>query len=135
MLVRTNERIDRATSGRALSLSWAMRVAVPGAVAIVAFFIGLHYYSNPVPPATAGLTPILSEFNDGALDSLMAAHAVLDTTELMGDTQGSWFDIPGDLAADYLLSTDRTGIVAESLQDNELDDVLAVLAANRATTF
>jgi hypothetical protein len=135
MLVRTNARIDGATSGRALSLSWAMRVAVPGAVAIVAFFIGLHYYGNPVPSATAGLTPILNEINDAALDSLMELHAVVDTTELIGDNQAGWFDIPGDLAAEYLLSTDRTGVVAETLQDRELDEVLAALAGNRGTTF
>jgi hypothetical protein len=135
MLVRTNERIDRATSGRALSLSWAMRVAAPGVAAIVAFFIGLHYYGTPAQPETDGLAPMLTGLSDGALDSLMEVHAMVDTTALFGDVQGSLFDISGDLAADYLLSTDRTDLVAETLRDREVDEVLTTLAGGRRTTF
>ena len=44
LLVKTNQRIDAVTSGKALSISWLARVAVPGVVAILFFFIGLHYY-------------------------------------------------------------------------------------------
>src|SRR5512140_166025 len=44
LIVHTNERIDRETSGKALSIHWALRVAFPGVLAIISFFIGLHYY-------------------------------------------------------------------------------------------
>jgi hypothetical protein len=135
MLVETNERIDRATSARALSLSWAMRVAVPGVVAIIAFFIGLHYYGTPVRQETDALAPVLVDFSDGALDSLMEAHAMVDTTTLVEGARGGLFDISGELAADYLLATNQTGVVVEMLQDREVDDVLTVLAGNRHTTF
>ena len=45
MLVKTNSRIDDVSSVRALSIGWALRVAIPGVVAIISFLIGLHYYS------------------------------------------------------------------------------------------
>jgi hypothetical protein len=135
MLVKTNDRIDRATSGRALSLSWALRVAVPGVVAIVAFFIGVHYYTTPAQPDPAGLTPVLSAFSDTALDSLMEVHAVVDTSAIAGDTQGGLFDIPADQAAEYLLATDRIDVVAETFEEKDLEAVLTVLAANHTTSF
>ena len=47
LLVRTNERIDHATSGKAISLSWAARVALPGVITIVFFFVALRYYYEP----------------------------------------------------------------------------------------
>jgi len=135
MLVRTNERIDRAAGGRALSLSWIVRVAVPGVVAIIAFFIGLHYYGTPVPREPGGLGPLLGDLTENALDSLMEMHAVLDTAALLDGTSGNFFDIPADMAAEYLLATDRTDLVAETLDDRQVDDLLTALAANRGTTF
>src|SRR4030042_6452064 len=49
LLVRTNERIDHATSGKAISLSWAARVALPGVITIIFFFVALRYYYEPEP--------------------------------------------------------------------------------------
>ncbi len=135
MLVRTNERIDSATSARALSLSWAVRVAVPGVVAIVAFFIGLHYYTTPVTRTAEGLTPLLNELSDAALDSLLQVHAAVDSSSLLGDTPGEFLAITGELAAEYLLSTDRTDIVAETMDEEEMQAVLKAMTAGRTATF
>jgi hypothetical protein len=53
LLVESNRRLDEATSGKAISISWAARVAIPGVVAIIFFFIGLHYYSPDEPPPSS----------------------------------------------------------------------------------
>lgn len=134
MLVRTNERIDRATSGRALSLSWAVRVAVPGVVAIIAFFVGLHYYGTPASREPGGMVPFLSDLTDGALDSLMELHAVIDSTALADHAGDGLFDIPGDLAADYLLATDPD-LVAETLDEQQVQQVLTALTTDRGAAF
>lgn len=128
LLVRTNERIDRAASGRALSLSWAVRVAVPGVVAIVAFFIGLHYYGTPVPREPSALLPILSALPAPALDSLMDAHAVVDSDAF--NDQAGMFEIRGDAATEYLLHTYRVDLVAETLNDQQVEEILTRLTAS-----
>ena len=72
LLVRTNERLDRATSGVAISLSWLARVAVPGVVAIIFFFIGLHYYAPVTPrPSVAEVKRMVNRFYPGAWEPIM----------------------------------------------------------------
>src|SRR5512141_561288 len=44
LIIRTNQRVDAAASAKAISISWAARVAIPGVVAIVSFLIALQYY-------------------------------------------------------------------------------------------
>ena len=47
LIARTNRRLDEAASGKAISISWAARVAIPGVVAIIFFFVsGIILYSK-----------------------------------------------------------------------------------------
>jgi hypothetical protein len=128
MLVRTNERIDRLSSGRALSLSWAARVAVPGVVAIIAFFTALHYYGTPQPPRGNEVTPLLTGLADSQMDSLFEVAGLADSAAIVAAAGAGLFDVSSDGAADYLLEHDRSALVLESLSDAELDRVLAVLS-------
>ena len=69
LIIRTNARIDEATSGKALSLSWAWRVAIPGVFAIVSFLIGVHYYVPGQPDERVTVASVLSALPSAAIDS------------------------------------------------------------------
>lgn len=122
--VRTNERIDHAASGKAITMSWAARVAIPGVVALLSFLVGVHYYAPlPGPPAA----PLLSVLNDlpvQTVDSLVLASAtVIDSAdaELVNATV---FDAGSDEIAAYLLESGGASGVGEFLDDDDMDQIL-----------
>lgn len=129
MLVRTNERIDRLSSGRALSLSWAARVAIPGVVAIIAFFTALQYYGTPQPHRGNEVAPLLTGLADTQMDSLFEVTGVGDSAAVVAAAGAGLFDVSSDGAADYLLQNDRSVLVLESMTDAEVDEVLATLGS------
>jgi hypothetical protein len=131
LIIRTNRRIDEATSGKALSISWAWRVAVPGVVAVVSFLIGLHYYA-PVQPQRDDMMiekAVLS-LPEGTLDSLLTHPEQLDPPLTVADIGGDPFEISGDVIADYLISNQRATDLVETMSDTEADQVIAALMAN-----
>lgn len=124
LIVRTNRRIDEASSTRAISLSWVARVALPGVVAIVSFFIGLHYYGYQSPASTS-VTPFVKTLSTPVIDSLLVEQADFPGSGLLDE----WIlTIPVDYVREYLLSTGNIEPVAETLTDQEFDDVLAQLS-------
>jgi hypothetical protein len=122
--VRTNERIDRATSGKAITLSWAARVAIPGVVALLSFLIGLHYYA-PLPAASAvPLGSVLEQLPALTMDSLvLASVTVVDSADadLVNTTV---FDAESHEIAAYLLAAGATAEVSEFLDDDDVDQIL-----------
>src|SRR5512141_244690 len=71
LIVRTNERIDHETSGKTLSIHWALRVAMPGVLAIISFFIGMHYYAPEKPEAEESLAAVILSLPGQTVDSLL----------------------------------------------------------------
>lgn len=131
LLVRTNRRIDEKTSGKAISLSWAARVAIPGVVAIISFFVAMHYYTPDIPRPSMVVGPILTSFSDNELDSLLTAGEFYGTVANDPVVGSRLFAVAADQAADYLLSQGRASAVLEVLSDNQVDELLAVLNAPR----
>jgi hypothetical protein len=121
--LRTEERIDKGSSPGAISLSWALRVAIPGVVAILCFFIGLAYYvPDQREPA---ITSIVISLPDAALDSLFQHEALKERKLILEEFDGqslffSEEDVPG-----YLLETGRLHSLL--LNDTEIQDLIMIL--------
>ncbi|MGA9116353.1 MAG: hypothetical protein WB626_06225 [Bacteroidota bacterium] len=124
--LRVNRRIDELTSGKALSVSWALRVAAPGIVAVVSFLIGLSYYA---PPSTrdsgSSLPRLVASFGDEELEAVAEDFAPYlagfetDTEETLSLSAGA--------AEEYLIGrADLTGLV-DALSERETEEILAVL--------
>jgi hypothetical protein len=126
LLARTNERLDAATSARALSWSWAARVAIPGVVAIIAFFTAVHYYQTPVMNREPALLPLLSDLSEDALDSLLAARAPAESAFVVVSS-ADVFALTREAAEEYLLDLQRTPLVLEQLTEEEIAALVAEL--------
>jgi hypothetical protein len=125
--VRANARIDTATSGRALSISWAARVAIPGVVAIGSFLIGLHYYVPEPPRALESVGAVVLSLPASAMDSLLADPARVDASLSVAETGPDVFQVSRDQIADYLVVSGSPTAAVEGLSENETNDLLAVL--------
>lgn len=122
--VRTNERIDHAASGKAITMSWAARVAIPGVVALLSFLIGVHYYAPLPGPSAMPLVSVLNDLPVRTVDSLLLATAtVIDSAdaELVNTTV---FDAESDEIAAYLLKSGGASDVGEFLDDDDVDQIL-----------
>jgi len=125
LIVRTNKRLDEATSARAISVSWAARVALPGIVSIIFFFVGLHYYiperSNEPNPISAIVADLSEEVQDSLMDELVRAQvAAYDA-----DRYDEIFEIPEDEILSYLLTTEGEGEMFEALSEAEASELLS----------
>jgi len=124
MIVRVNNRVDELTSGKALSISWALRVALPGVVAIVSFLIGLHYY---VPEETGtALTTVVYDLSEEMLDSMLVLSSTDDEPAdaiLYADP----FEVSGAEISEYLISTGRIAGLIDALSDDQVGELLASL--------
>lgn len=129
LLARTNDRIDAAASGKAISFSWAARVAIPGVVAIISFFIGLYYYTPPSPRENNPLLPVLSALPDETIDSLMIHHPAFADAALV-PAGNDLFDVSGDEAADYLISSGSSLDAVETMNEEQVEQVLAILGSH-----
>ena len=125
LLVKTNQKIDAATSGKALSISWLARVAVPGVVAILFFFIGLHYYSPELMNGRTSFTETIKALSPGEFDSLMAYS--ITKGELAENVQTDMFDVSREQLAEYFVSSGNETVLLESLPEYQLDEVAAIL--------
>lgn len=126
-VVRTNARIDGATSGRALSISWAARVAIPGVVAIASFLIALHFYVPEPPPAAESVAAVVLSLPSSAMDSLLADPARIDASFTVAETGPDVFQVPGEQIAEYLVAQGNATAAMEGLSDKETNALLAVL--------
>ena len=127
LLVRTNDRIDNATSVRAISISWAARVAIPGVVAILFFFIGLHYYVPDRPKSENSVTSMVNTLPQEAVDSILSDPERLGTSLSVGDVSPDIFQFSTEQISDYLLAAGGAQTVVENMSDNEVATLLSAL--------
>lgn len=127
LIVRTNERLDDATSGKAISFSWAIRVAVPGVVALLFFFIGLHYYVPERSVKEGSVRSLVASLPATVLDSVLADPSRLHESLSITDLGENVFELSNEQIRDYLLQTGETQTLLESLTDEQLTDVLSNL--------
>ncbi len=127
-LVDINRRIDDATSGVALSLSWAARVAIPGVFAILSFLIGLKYYA-PERKAAESLRQATAALAPATVESLYVASVAMADTAVLSDMNGSLLAINNDQAEEFYLANARPSTLVEDLSDQELHEVLAALSS------
>ena len=129
LLVRTNRRIDDATSPRALSISWAARVAIPGVVAVVSFVIALHYYAPVRPEPAVTLASIVRAMPDQDVDSLYVIGAgqnegALPTVGVSEDV----LQVSRDQIAEYFIENGKESQLVEALDDQQASDFLKALS-------
>ena len=131
LLVRTNRRIDDATSAKAISISWAARVAIPGMVAILFFFIGLHYYAPDLSDKDTSVLSLVKSLPQDAVDSLLTHPERLETTLSVADVPSDIFQFSGDQITEYLAAHGNEQLLMENLNDAEVSSLLAALDARK----
>ena len=127
LIVRTNQRIDNVTSGKAISLSWAARVAIPGVAAILFFFIGLHYYVPDRPSRESSIRSLVASLPVAQLDSVLADPSRLHESLSVADLGENVFEFSTDQVSDYLVQTGETQTVLESLTDEQIKAIVSTL--------
>lgn len=127
LLIRTNQRIDEATSGKALSISWALRVALPGVLAIVSFLIGLHYYVPDEPVPANSLYALVQAMPDSSVDSLLVQTGNFDNAVAADALYSESSELPPEQIADYFIMNGGTSTVLETMNDQQVNALLATL--------
>jgi len=128
--VRVNSRIDEATSGKAMSISWALRVALPGAVAIVSFLVGLHYYVPEVPQKTDSVSDVVLSLPPAMLDSILDEPSRVDPGILVEDLGPDVFTVSRTQIAEYLLTSGNIPAALDGLSNQETNELFAGLASD-----
>jgi len=123
-LVRINARVDEATSGKSLSLSWAVRVAIPGIVAIITFLIGLDYYLPEPPPNTASMRSFFLSLPSATIDSLTAIE---DATSFAVSELPTARSFSEAQIADYFISAEASEELVETMSDEDLNSLFSLL--------
>ena len=133
LISRTDRRLDDAASGKAISISWAARVAIPGVVAIVFFFIGLHYYIPRVQPAANPLQEMLLGLSREEQDYV---GDVLGSEGSLGRDPGRYsdlFTISGDEIEQYLVETGHVESTLETFSEQELRAFMDAVRSHHTT--
>lgn len=134
LLVRTNKRLDESTSGKALSISWAARVAIPGIVAIICFFVGLHYYGlEPSQPQTS-VSDFIFSLPAESTDSLLLEMAQTGEHEVHLSLSSDMFTLSGERIAEYLLEESGAAHVLEALTEQQVQDFFDALRTTSDST-
>lgn len=126
LIVKTNERIDYITSGKALSISWLARVAVPGVVAILFFFIGLHYY-KPETNGRNSVVDAVSALPETVVDSMVVSSLVENGTSAIAGLRADAFDVSRDQLAEYCINSETVSTLLETIPEHNLDDIASIL--------
>jgi hypothetical protein len=131
LLVKTNRRIDDATSAKALSISWAARVAIPGMIAILFFFIGLHYYAPDLTQRESSVLSLVKSLPQDAVDSLLVHPERFGTALTVADVPSDIFQFSGDQITEYLSELGSEQVLIENMNDVEVSSLLAALDARK----
>jgi hypothetical protein len=129
LLVRSNQRIDDATSPRALTISWAARVAVPGVLALLSFLVGVRYFVPMKEDAGAPLKAVVLSLSDRAVDTLLADSYRVGPTLSLADLGVDPFPPEKEDLAEYLIAAGSMSFVTETLNDDQVTDVLTILGS------
>lgn len=127
LLVRTNKGIDDVSSPKALSISWAARVAIPGVVAVVSFVVALHYYAPVQSNRTNSLNTIVQSLPAQMVDSMITVSAVRGDEGDMAAVGNALFDVSRDQAEDYFIQNGQETILVETLDDQQADKFFQAL--------
>ena len=130
-LVRTNRRIDDATSAKARSISWAARVAIPGVVAILFFFIGLHYYVPKVSKKESSISSLINTLPDEAVDSILVEPGRLGTSFSAREVSSEVFQFSTEQITDYLVATGSAQTALDNMSDTDIAELLSALDAKK----
>jgi hypothetical protein len=125
LIIKTNERIDGATSGKALSISWTFRVALPGVIAVLAFIVGLHYFVPRQADDAASLVNVVAKLPTESADSIYLAN--IGITDEERDEILSPASVPREQVVDYYVQTADPEAIMETLSDTQATDLLAAL--------
>lgn len=126
LMVKTNETIERVTSGKALSISWLARVAVPGVVAILFFFIGLHYYRPEIGNGTTSVVEAVNTLPQSALDSLIVASLVQSGENGQLDEM-NMFEVSTEQLAEYCVNSEDASSLLEKIPTEQLNTIASIL--------
>jgi hypothetical protein len=131
LVVKINGRIDGATSGKALSISWAARVAIPGVVAIVSFLVGLHYYVPDDSRRAPSVAEVVLALPASTMDSLLVDPSGADPSLSVEDVATDVFVFSRQQIADYFIDNGNPGAAVDGISEGEASTILAVLASDR----
>jgi hypothetical protein len=127
LIVRTNARIDGASSGKALTLSWAARVAIPGVVAILSFLVGLRYYAPEQRGSGPSLKSVVLALPERAIDSLQTGRPLSDRLADIDEAGIDIFEVSKEDVRLYYVEEGQLSDAAASLDDQQVTEVLALL--------
>ncbi len=128
--IRVNKRIDEATSGKALSISWAGRVAIPGVVAIVSFLVGLHYIAPDASPREPSVADVVLALPPAAIDSLLVDPSSADPSLSVEDVATDVFVFSRQQIAEYFIDNGDAGDAIDGIPDREANTVLTALSTD-----
>jgi hypothetical protein len=131
LLVRTNWRIDDATSAKALSISWAARVAIPGVVAILFFFIGLHYYVPEMVKKESSVASLINMLPEETVDSILVEPERLSTSLSAREVSSDIFQFSADQITEYLVATGNAQTTVDNMSDADIAALLSALDAKK----
>ena len=131
LIVRTNQRVDDVASGKAISISWAARVAIPGVVAIVSFLIALHYYVPVQPHQYSDVESIVLGLPDRAVDSLLTDSSLSEETLVAVAANENLFAVPSEQIGEYLIENGNTSTLVEALPEQEANQMLDLLVKEK----
>jgi hypothetical protein len=129
LLVRTNHRIDEATSPKALTISWAARVAVPGVLAILSFLVGVRYFIPLQPKTAAPLKAVVLSLSDSAVDTILGDPSRFSPNLSLAEMDVDPFALQKEDLAEYLIVAGNVRSVTETLNDDQVTDVLTILGS------
>ena len=128
VIVKANRKIDESTSGKALSINWALRVAIPGVVAVLSFVIGLHYYVPEKPHQNDTINAVLQSLPNQVVDSLLTGNAPADLSVSPSDIGGDIFTFSESQIADYLIDRGAAETLVDGLSDQQVGDVVLAIS-------
>lgn len=129
LIVRTNQRIDAATSPRALTISWAARVAIPGVLAIVSFLVGVRYFVPLRSQASVPLKAVVLSLPEGAVDTILAHPYRISPDLSLADMEIDPLPVQKEDLAEYMIASGNIRTVTEALDENQVTDVLTILGS------
>jgi len=132
---RTNRTLDEAASGKAISISWAARVAIPGVVAIIFFFIGLHYYVPERAPASSSVKEMILALGLEEQDSLVVEMIRSGAFAVDAAFYDDVFTQSTDETVRYLVAAGWTNSLVATLSDDEAEFLLDRLRSRKGKSF
>lgn len=131
LIVRTNDRLDQATSGKALTISWAARVAIPGVVAILSFLVGLRYFAPQQESHTPTLAKVVLSMPQPSIDTLLSGLSEISAAVSVADLGLDPLNPEKEEIASYLIDSGSVTTLEESMSDQQVTAVLAALGSYR----